>query len=508
MANQLSRIVALSPGHMYWKDRAGKYLGCNQNQLKLLGLSKIEQIIGKTDYDLYAKEVADRVRAVDEEVMSLGIEKEFEEIGIGSSGKKAFYLTRKIPLMDDNNQVEGLLGISLNITHRKKAREALRIALDKSEAANRSKSEFIQNMSHDIRNPLAGIVGMAKILYDMTTETTQKYALMLVQSSECLMDLLNNVLDLTSAAQENQLKQEPVELKKLAQGLKALLTPSLYTKQLQLNLGIDPNIPIVVGDANKIERILLNLLNNAIKFTERGHIALEIEVIKRKRKHVQLKFSVTDTGIGIPEDKLHRVFEEFFRVHPSYEGVYKGHGVGLYIVKKYTELMHGSVNVSSKLGEGTTFMITLELSIAKKQSKKQRLESIPIDIKNQININAHIFLIEDDAVQKKAAQLLLQQAGYTVTTASTRTKAQKKLNAQKFDLIITDIGLGTESALDLVEKIRAQEQQEHLPRVPIFALTGHGKEIKEQCLAAGIDQVFTKPLSEKHLQRLRKALRN
>jgi two-component system, OmpR family, aerobic respiration control sensor histidine kinase ArcB len=463
------------PINVYVVDIDGFIAWGNSRMLSTLGLTSIKEFVGKTI--LIWDDPVESRWAYCKRVIETKSEITVEEFYRGS-----WYLAIRKPVIK-NNEILGVLGISIDITDRKKAEEALCIALDQSELANRSKSEFIQNMSHDIRNPLASILGMAQMLYDTTTDTTQEYAHMLVQSSERLLDLLNNVLDLSSAAQENQLKQEPIELKKIAQGLKELLTPSLHTKQLQLNLDIDSKIPTVVGDANKIERILLNLLNNAIKFTEQGHITLKIESTKLKRKHVQLKLSVIDTGIGIPEDKLHRVFEEFFRVHPSYEGIYKGHGVGLYIVKKYTELMHGDVKVQSQLGIGTTFTITLELPITEQILKPDEETQI------QTHIQADILLIEDEELALRAAKSILEKAGHTVTTARNLKEAHQQIKTHRFEIIITDLGLPDGSGMDFVRAYRKHEQSGH---TPIFALTGHGSEVKEQCLASGIDAVFTK----------------
>jgi two-component system, OmpR family, aerobic respiration control sensor histidine kinase ArcB len=496
----LDNLLNNMPGHIYWKNRLGVYLGCNNHQAKSLGLNLGRDVVGKTDLELpWNANVAKEFRENDLNIMSTGKGQVIEEVA-QIDGRPGVMLSVKAPIRDNYNQVVGLLGISIDITDRKKAEEALRIALDQSELANRSKSEFIQNMSHDIRTPLAGILGMAQILYGNIVDENKEYAHMLVQSSERLLDLLNNVLDLASAAQENQIKQEPVELKNIAEGLKELLTPSLHPKQLQFNLKIDEQIPTVLGDANKIERILLNLLNNAIKFTEQGSITLKIETLHRKQDRIQFAMHVIDTGIGIPEDKLHRVFEEFFRVHPSYEGIYKGHGVGLYIVKKYTELMHGDVKVQSKLGVGTTFTIMLELPIV----TEKRLAPISVDVETQ-PIHAHILLIEDEELALRAAKSILEKAGHTVTIARNLNEAHQQIKTHPFEVIVTDLGLPDGSGMDLARAYRKQEQSGH---TPIFALTGHGAEVKKQCLASGIDAVFTKGKTAELLKNIQTSLSN
>jgi two-component system, OmpR family, aerobic respiration control sensor histidine kinase ArcB len=506
LSHYLNNLISQMPNNVYWLDRDCILRGGNDNLAKSLNLSSRDELSGLT-YEKMAElaniplEQMESMRHTDLQVMKTGtpsINK--EEAPIMVHGKTYYYLSSKIPLKDKAGAVIGVVGISIDITELKQTQEALRIALDQSELANRSKSEFIQNMSHDIRNPLAGILGMAQILYGNIVDENKEYAHMLVQASERLLDLLNNVLDLASAAQENHLKQEPVELKDIAEGLKELLTPSLHPKQLQFNLEIDQQIPTVLGDANKIERILLNLLNNAIKFTEQGNITLKIETLNRKQDRIQFAMHIIDTGIGIPEDKLHRVFEEFFRVHPSYEGIYKGHGVGLYIVKKYTELMHGDVTVQSQLGVGTTFTITLELPIV----AEKRLAPIPVDVETQ-PIHAHILLIEDEELALRAAKSILEKAGHTVTIARNLKEAHQQIKTHPFEVIVTDLGLPDGSGMDLARAYRKQEQSGH---TPIFALTGHGAEVKEQCFASGIDAVFTKGKTVELLKNIQTSLSN
>jgi two-component system, OmpR family, aerobic respiration control sensor histidine kinase ArcB len=500
------KIISCMPNNVYWLDRNCITQGCNENTLKLLGLTSLDQFVGITYEEMgrlagWTEGQATSFKRDDIEVMETGIPKlNVEEPPLyDANGRPVYYMSSRVPIFDANNQVIGVVGISVDITELKQTQAALKVALDKSELANRSKSEFIQNMSHDIRNPLAGILGMAQILYGNIVDENKEYAHMLVQASERLLDLLNNVLDLASAAQENHLKQEPVELKDIAEGLKELLAPSLHPKQLQFNLEIDEQIPTVLGDANKIERILLNLLNNAIKFTEQGSITLKIETLHRKQDRIQFAMHVIDTGIGIPEDKLHRVFEEFFRVHPSYEGIYKGHGVGLYIVKKYTELMHGNVKVQSQLGTGTTFTITLELPITEQIREPEEETQI------QTHIQADILLIEDEELALRAAKSMLEKAGHTVTIARDLKEAHQQIKTHHFDVIVTDLGLPDGSGMDLARAYRKQEQSGH---TPIFALTGHGSEVKEQCYAyaSGIDAVYTKGMLTALLKQIQLSL--
>lgn len=350
----LNRVLTSIPGNIYLKNTDGVFLNCNEFMVKTAGLSGVHDIIGKTDYQLWPDQ-ADAFRVVDQQVMRTGQEVKLEEtVNLPNNERKTFS-TIKAPLKNDNNEIIGIVGTAIDITELKRTQSALREALEQSEAASRAKSEFIQNMSHDIRSPLASMLGMSQLLETLTVDPTQKeseqihqYAEIIHQSTERVLDLLNSILDLASAGQitENQLKQEPVSLGGIAQGLKELLLPLIHTKNLTFNIDIDPKVPkTITGDRNKIERILLNLLNNAIKFTDHGHVTLKIHVLELKKERVQLQIQVIDTGIGIPEDKLHQVFEEFFRVHPSYEGIYKGHGVGLFIVKKFIALMHGEVTV-------------------------------------------------------------------------------------------------------------------------------------------------------------------
>lgn len=511
-------ILAFMPGHIYWLDRNNIFLGCNDLQAKDALLSSRKDIVGKTNFDMIWKDHADELNSINQKVMETRTSYMVEEQAIMSSGS-GIWLSQKVPLYDRHGNVIGILGVSLDITELKETQESLRIALEKSQAADRAKSEFLQNMSHDFRNPLSGIIHCAQTLA-FAPEGLQEVVPMIQGSAEKLLDLCNGVLELVTAegVSETDIKHEAFDIKKLAQDLKILLQPSVRAKNIQFILDLE-NIPqFIANDRIKIERILLNLLSNAIKFTHKGTVTLKIQKdAEEKRDGTQnalLKFSIIDTGIGIPPDKLHRIFERFFKAHPSYEELYKGYGVGLNIVKQYVTLLGGEVTVHSELNKGTDFSFALWFPIKTAQDIQGETETAlkPEAVKNILSKKEwveikqkttptqgqKILFIDDDVIMRRSIQPLLTQEGYQVTLASDIKTAKRALDQEQFALIITDIGLGTDNGLDLVKMYRQKEAGK--TRLPIFALTGHGDKIKQECLLAGVDQVLTKPVTSKKLQ--------
>ena len=494
--------------------------GCNNLQAKDLGYAR-KDIIGKSIYDLVSKEMADRHADINNRVLATGIACTEEEYTMFGYPHPATSLTSKVPLYD-GEKIIGVLGVSLDITELKRTQDALQTALKQAQVATQAKSQFITNMSHDIRTPLAGMIGLAELLVaTQPTTTIREYGEMIKASAEQLLSLLNNILDIIALehSEAATIKQETFDLRQLSHQLHELILPSVTAKGLQFHVTIDPQLPLyIVSDRLKLERILLNLTTNAIKFTEQGQITLSIQVLAHKKHNIQLAISLTDTGIGIAEDKRQYIFEQFFKAHPSYEGNYKGYGVGLYLVKQFVDLLGGHITVQSELHRGTTFTVTLWVLIsAAKESPStahattcftsEGLQaSLPEQTTRELTTIAatppvsvssshrsdHILFIDDEATIQLMIQRLLTQAGYQVTLARDAKTAWQYLQDHHFNLILTDIGLPDGSGIEIASAYRVLEQKTHRARIPIVALTGHGTVVQADCLAAGIDQVWAK----------------
>jgi two-component system aerobic respiration control sensor histidine kinase ArcB len=533
----LNNIIENVPASIYWKDVNSSILGGSKLHTELTGFSDVKAVIGKTDFEFPWKEQAERIQENDRFVMQNNQMVSFEERAKLSDDSMHIFLTQKSPLKGKSGEIIGVLGASIDITELKKTQKKLHKAKLLAEAANQAKTEFLANMSHDIRTPLTGIIGMSQLLEQRLKVMEDKEDLRLMyKASEQLLNLLNNVLDVASLenVDESQLKINSFSLLDLSQSLKNLLLPSTKAKGLTLELNVDiSSLGNIESDQDKLERILLNLATNAIKFTENGKVILKIKELTLLSQHkggIYVEFTISDTGIGIPADKLADVFDPFFRITPSFEETAQdqGYGVGLYIVKKFINLLGGEIQVKSEMGVGTNFSFTLFFTLEKKnkiltfkknsepfaflEAKKiaEAKRELPEKIQGEKKSNKrNILLIEDDQLAIKFSKELLTQAGYSLTVASTMQEALSYAKKHKFDLIITDLGLPGLSGSEIAVLYRYWERINHRPLIPIIILTAHGEgKFKEECIAAGINEIWLKPLTKEKIKKLDKYLRD
>lgn len=365
----LSYILTKVPGFVFWKDAELKLMGCNDNFAQQVGLNHPDEIVGLTDHDLpWNPEQTKKFIQDDQEILRSGLPKtNFEEKQQQLNGKDMFLLTSKVPLYA-RDKISGVLGIYVDITNLKEAQQALQIERDKAEAANRLKSEFILNMQHDIRTPISGIYGMTELLIGMTIpRDIQPILTKVAQATKELLDYCNDILDFTYAEYGSRpLLSEPFSLKQLILSIKKMQTPAAHLKQIDLSIDYGKQAPnIILSDAYRIKRVLINLISNAIKFTPKGYVRVDVRVEKSNLNPQEkvIKISVTDSGIGIPAEKVDFIYERFSKVTPSNKGLYKGSGLGLRIVKQFIEEMNGNIVVRSELNQGTVFQIFLPLKV-------------------------------------------------------------------------------------------------------------------------------------------------
>lgn len=516
MKEYYESILALMPGHVYWLDRNNVFLGCNDNQAKNAGLKSRFEIIGKTNYDMPWKSQADELNRINNLVMETGSPQAQEEFAVMQSGP-GYYYSQKVPLRNKQNQIMGLLGISLDITELKNTQVALKKAKEQAQAASQAKTQFIANVSHDIRTPLSGIVGMSKFLEDAAkTEEERRFAHWVNESGVQLLNLLNDILDVISLenVDETKVNLETFDLRHFVQELVELERPTTTMKRLALSHDIDPAIPLyVVTDRIKLHRILLNLLGNAIKFTEKGGIYIRVHCLKKLARTLSVKFSIEDTGIGIPKEAQDKVFDRFYKVEASYQAHHNGHGLGLSIAQTYVELLGGVLELKSEEGKGTTFYFSLPLQLGRAEDAKTHAhyETLPIEPAAMMPVSPmassqtgpHVLIVEDNLTARFIAQKIATDAGCQTQTAESAEQALPLIEATAFDLILTDLGLPGQSGTELAQQIRILEQRTKRKPLPIVALSAHNsKSIQQDCLQAGMNQVLTKPLDATKMQAL------
>ncbi|NDH09460.1 MAG: sensor histidine kinase [Gammaproteobacteria bacterium] len=504
----LNDLIEQIPAGIFWKNKHSVFLGCNRFFADLAALSDPKDIIGLTDYDLpWGNYQAENYINDDQEVIKsreskLGI----EESQTLANGQDLMLITNKIPLIDKQDQVVGILGIFHDITRRKNMEISLQNEKNRAELANQAKSEFIANMSHDIRTPLTGIIGLSHHLHEMMLDgNARQFSQWIFESAQQLMSLLNGILDVVSAdkLQPNDLYLETFNLHKLFVEAIELHRPALQNKGLSFELLFPEVLKLKVkSDRSKLYRVLLNLLSNAIKFTNEGKIVLGVKLLEQHVDAISIEVFVKDTGIGISPDLQSHIFERFYRAHPSYKGTYKGNGIGLHIAKTYIEKMGGVLDMTSAPRKGSTFYFKINmdvvmnewiqnntLNIASNPSVKQAAVERTTSVLN-------VLLVEDNHIARKMVEIFCQQLNYHLDSFETVEQAFQAFQENQYDLVLTDIGLPTQSGDELAVLIRNHEIRYQLNKTPILGLTAHAHTlVKNKCLKAGMQKVYDKPVS-------------
>lgn len=365
VAHYLDKIIACTPGSLYWKDRYGHYLGCNAFMVKTAKLNTVDDIIGKTDEELWP-ETAENIQKNDRYVMETGKTVFLEETVKIHDGTLMYFTGVKMPLKDENDNTIGIIGNSLDITQLKKTEEELVEAKEKAEEANHIKMEFIHNMEHDIRTPLSGIWGLVNQLHTRETDAFKKELLHDVTGcAQELLEYCNGILDFSKIELGVLSKiEKKFDVKKLIEEVITMEKPAALLKELDIRIECKDDVPpILLGDDYRLKRILLNLVSNAIKFTQQGCIEILVSLAGKLNNSAVLTFMVQDSGIGIPEERQDCIYEKFTRLTPSNKGLYKGMGLGLRIVKQFVEEMGGEIELQSEAGKGSAFICTLPFKL-------------------------------------------------------------------------------------------------------------------------------------------------
>lgn len=513
----LSNIIDNLPEHIYWLDKNNHFLGCNAVQAKDFGLKNSFEVVGLHVSSFQTKENAHILLENNNKILKEGISLSVEETFQNSQGENMFYLSRKVPLKNNNNEIIGIVGISVDITEQKKFLEgSLRKAKEGAEAGNVAKTEFLANMRHDIRTPLSGIVGFSEIIkLESKEERIKEYADNLIASSHALLDLMDEVLEAVkvSSGEIPALKRK-FNLKKTFQQVIALHCAKANEKGLKLILNVDSNLPqFVIGDKIRLHRIALELVGNALNFTDVGQVTLSIELAKKDNRDLVIKILVTDTGMGIPKDKQQDIYIQFKRLTPSYQGIYKGVGLGLYVVKQFIDELEGEIYVESELRKGTCFTCLIPLQAPllddglgtenneNLHEEKRHLTPVthfsPVLAEEGSSKITNVLVVEDNALAQKVVRTLLASMSCKVDVASNGEAAIILCKKNKYDLILMDIGLGEGmDGYEVTHHIRKQENDHY---APIIALTAHASEdSKQRCIEAGMNAVFAKPLTQAH----------
>ncbi|QSQ24461.1 PAS domain-containing protein [Pyxidicoccus parkwayensis] len=521
----LKYVIANVPHAVFWKDRLGRFLGGNQNFINDSGAGSLENLIGKTDFEVWSKrEEAEFFVKIDREVMEQDRPfHDIEETVLRSDGSQRTLLTSKVPIRDEAGQVTGLLGIYVDITGRKQMELELEKAKQAAENAARAKSEFLTVMSHELRTPLTLILGpLSTLLSSRASELSERARSDLERihgNARRLFQLVDDILDHQKLeAGQLRLDRQPVDVASFVAGLVEDARPAGSSRGLDVSFEPEPDLGVVLLDERKFEKIVVNLLGNALKFTPAGGRV----VVSLRRAEEGFELSVRDTGPGIPVAKQEMIFQRFQQLDGSATRKHEGTGMGLAIVKEFAELMGGHVAVRSEPGEGACFSVTLPGAGVESspegpdalaggssgESSFRRFEVTPesLEVPRRPAHPAPHLLIADDNPGMRAylAELLADE--YDLVLVENGQQAWEAVQRERPDVIVSDLMMPEVDGIELTARLKADPRYRN---VPVILLTAKAsREDVVGGLDAGADDYLGKPFGPAELRaRVRAAVR-
>ncbi len=490
---------------VFVKDREERFITANTAYLKACGVETLDEIVGKTDADFFPPELVEQYQADERVVIELGtpLHDRLEQVK-DRTGSSKWFLTTKVPLFNNNGNIEGIVGVSRDITAFQEANNQLRQAKETAEAANRIKSKFLASISHEIRTPLNGIIGSTGLLLDTALSPEQQaYTDTIRASSDTLLTLINDILDFSRLETgQLELENEPFNLYNCLEETLDLLVTQATEKGLKLAYHIDSDTPgMLIGDITRLRQVLTNLLNNAIKFTDTGEVVISVTnrslafpQIEEQKDKCEIHFTVKDTGIGIPSDRMAQLFQPFSQLDASTARKYEGTGLGLVICKRLVEVMGGNIWLESAgvPGQGTTFHFTVITQVAPRKTRKQIQGPHPLLTGKQL------LIVDNNTSSRQTLSRQIQAWGmFPVATASSIEALTWIKQGQKFDLGIIDMQLPKMDGLTLVSEIRKHYDAQTLAVVMLSSVDK--QKHKAQAIEFGVTAFLTRPINASQL---------
>ena len=425
----------------------------------------------------------------------------FEVLNYRKDGQPIWLSVNNTPVMENGKFAGKYVEIVLDITDKKKTEFQLIKAKEQAERSARIKDEFLANMSHEIRTPMNAVIGFTNLLLDTELDEDQLKSVETIHNAgENLLIIINEILNFSKIESGKiEIVNKELNLHHLMTELNNLFDEKARQKKLELNFIISSSVPeMVIGDEVRINQILVNLINNAIKFTEKGAITVKAKTLKSTAENAEIEFSVKDTGIGIPKNKIKKIFESFTQAETDTTRRYGGTGLGLTIVKRLVEMQNGNLDVQSKLNEGSEFIFSLTYGLPAK-TKKKKYEKAKVSPPQNLK-GYRILLFEDNEMNRQLSRAILEKNYQAkMDAASNGREGLEMLEKRKYDLILMDIQMPEMDGIEASQKIRNSENA-LIRNIPIIALTADVMEKeKKRCIEAGMNDFIAKPFRKEDL---------
>ena len=498
----LRALIDNVPDFMYVKDARSCFVVANASLAKSMGVTSPADLLGKTDFDFYPKRLANQYYEDEQNVMRKKkalIER--EEESLDGDGNRVALLTTKVPLVDKNAQVIGIAGVGRDITERQRVEREMQRAKEAAEAASKAKSEFLANMSHEIRTPLNGVMGMTDLALDTELTPEQRDYLETVKSSsDALLTVINDILDFS------KIEAGKIDLESVDFNLRDSLESTLKTvalradeKGLELLCEVAPEVPeVVCGDSTRLRQVVINLVGNAIKFTDSGEITVRVQTESREATQCVLHITVSDTGVGIPEEKRELIFAPFSQADTSTTRKYGGTGLGLTISTRLVEMMGGKIWLDSEVGRGSQFHFTARVGLT--DAKEIKIGTIAPP---EVLRGSRVLIVDDNRTNRRILEGMLSR--WEMISVSVE-EGQEALNAlsgaraagQPFSLVLTDMHMPKMDGFTLIEQIRKRPE---LATATIMMLTSAGhRGDAARCQDLGVSAYLLKPIRQSELR--------
>jgi PAS domain S-box-containing protein len=519
----LDSVIDQIPTPMFVKDVAElRFVRVNQAMENLLGVSK-NKLIGKSVYDLFEVEQADSFNRSDHEALAAHMGSivlaEDQPANTRLQGTRLM-TTKKLVISDEFNEPRYLLGISEDVTEKKQKELeilALNTALSQrtleANAANVAKSTFLATMSHEIRTPMNGMMGMLELLSLTPLDAQQRDTLQIIrESSESLLHIVDDILDFSKIeAGQLEIYPEVTSVGKILREVERLFSSAAIKKGVVIRHSVDPEInPALMVDAARLRQILRNFVGNSIKFTATGSIDISAELAGKGDGSQRVRFVVRDTGIGISEANQKLLFQPFSQGDAVAARQAGGTGLGLAICRRLAQMMGGTVEMASVLGQGTAMTLHLDLSLARPvdastDNAEMEPNTVPVipskrrvapDVAHAQREGTLVLVVDDHPINRLLLMRQMNTLGYAAESADDGVQALEKWKSGRFGMILTDCAMPEMDGYELARSIRTLESESHASRIPIVACTANAlAEEAQQCIAAGMDACLVKPVS-------------